>query len=251
MGWLKPADRRPDRPWRPQLTAQERRAGVVFLALYLTVFPFLVGGVVRVLDVHLPLSLSDTQSNAVYYTIILLVLLAVFWDFLRNAGAIFRGNLRPSLVAFGAGFFAALGLTALAGLIPLPVENPAVVTYKARIFVAPAATWAVAGLLRPAVEEILYRGFLFGAVRRGSRVWAYVLSAGLFALSAVWQYALLEGNGAYLLLMVQYLPLGAVLCWSYDVSGSVYVPMALRVAAQTMFLVFAALSPVQVPPMGL
>ena len=224
---------------------------MVFFVLYLTAFPLLVGSVVRALDEGLELLLTAAQSSAIYYTLILLVLLGVFWEFLRHAADIFRDNFRPGLVAFGGGFFAALVLTCLAGLIPLPVENPEIAVYKAQLFAAPAATWAVAGLLRPAVEEILYRGFLFGAVRRENRALAYLLSAGLFALSAVWQHALFSGNPAYLLLAIQYLPLGAVLCWSYDVSGSVYVPMALRMAVQTMFLIFAAMTPGEVLPMGL
>lgn len=238
-------------PWRPQLTRQERRVGLVFFALYLTAFPLLVGGVVRALDERLELLLTSVQSNAIYYTLVLLMLVAVFWDFLRNAAVILRENLRPSLLAFGAGFFAALALTCLLGLIPLPVKNPAIENYKAQLYAAPAATWAVAGLLRPVVEEILYRGLLFGALRRESRGWAYAASAGLFALSAVWQHALFSGNPAYLLLLIQYLPLALTLCWSYDVSGSVYVPMALRVAVQTMFLIFAAMTPGAPVPMGL
>ena len=175
--------------------------------------------------------------------------MAVFWDFLRHALTILQDNLRPSLFAFGAGFFAALVLTCLAGLIPLPAANPEIETYKLYLFAAPAATWAVAGFLKPVVDEILYRGLLFGTLRKESRVWAYVLSAGLFALSAVWQHAL--GNPACILLLIQYLPLGLVLCWSYDVSGSVFVPMAIRVAAQTLFLIFAAAAPGEVAPMGI
>lgn len=247
MGAVKRDSRR---PWRPQLTAQERRVGMVFFVLYLTAFPLLVGGAVRILDERLELLLTAVQSNAIYYTLILLVLVAVFWDFLRHAATILRENLRPSLFAFGGGFFAALALVCAAGLIPLPVANPEIVNYKTQLFMAPLATWAVAGLLRPAVEEILYRGLLFGSLRRENRALAYVLAAGLFSLSGVWQHALFSGNPAYLLLLIQYLPLGLVLCWSYDVSGSVYVPMALRVGVQTMFLIFAAMTPGEVLPMG-
>lgn len=247
MGALK---RKEQRPWRPQLTQWESRVGMVFFVLYLTVFPLLVGGVVRVLDERMELLLTSAQTNAIYYTLILLALVAVFWEFLRHAATILKGNLLASLFAFGAGFFVALGVTCLSGLIPLPVANLEIGNYKAQFFMAPAATWAVAGLLKPAVEEILYRGLLFGTVRRESRMWAYVLSAGLFALSNLWQHALFSGNPAYLLLMIQYLPLGLVLCWSYDISGSVYTPMALRVALQTMFLIFAAMAPGEVPPMG-
>ena len=240
MGLVKPESQR---PWRGQLTERERRLGLIFFALYLIVFPFLLSVVGR------KLPLSNLQRNAGYYTVVLLVLVAVFWEFLRHALTIFKDNLRPSLFAFGAGFFAALALTCLVGLIPLPVANPEIENYKTYLFAAPAATWAVAGLLKPAADEILYRGLLFGALRRESRVWAYVLSAGLFALSAVWQHAL--GSPAHILLLIQYLPLGVVLCWSYDVSGSVFVPMALRVGVQTMFLIFAAMTPGEVLPMGI
>lgn len=250
MGQVAPVKPGGERPWRPQMTEQERRVGMVFFALYLTVFPFLVGGVVRVLDERLELLPSAVQSNAIYYTLILLMLVAVFWDFLRHAAVIFRENYRASFFAFGAGFFAALLSTCLVGLIPLPVDNLAIVEYKTLFRTTPLATWAVAGLLKPVVEELLYRGLFFSSIRQGNRAWAYVLSAGLFALAAVWQHTLFSGNPAYLLVIIQYLPLGAVLCWSYDVSGSVYVPIALRVTVQTLFLILAAMTPGAVLPMG-
>lgn len=230
---------RRQRKWRPQLTDQERRVGWAFFALYLFALPFLVGGVVRVLDERLQLLFTPAQSNMVYYTIILLLLIAVFWDFLRNAAVILKDNLRPSLFAFGAGFFAGLILTCLAGCVPLPVTNPAPLDYKEQFALAAGPTWAVVALLRPAVEEILYRGLLFSSLRKKSRLLAYLASAGLFALASVWQFAFPAGGPVYLLLCLEYLPLGAALCWSYDVSGSVYVPMVLRMALQAVFLMLA------------
>ncbi len=226
--------------WRPQLTRWEKRVGWAFFALYIFAFPFLVGGVVRILDEHLELAFTPAQSNAVYYTVILLLLIAVFWDFLRNAAAILRDNLRPSFFVLGVGLLAGLAGTCLAGAIPLPVENPVVAGYKEQYALARGATFAIVVLLRPAVEEILYRGLLFGSLRKKSRALAYAVSAGLFALVSVWQYTLTtEGGLSYLLLLVQYLPLGLVECWVYDVSGSVYTPMVLRMALQAAFLVFA------------
>lgn len=225
--------------WRPQLTAQERRVGWAFFALYLFAFPFLVGGVVRVLDERWELAFTPAQSNAVYYTVILLLLVAAVWDFLCHAVTILRDNLYPSAFAFGAGFFAALVLTVLAGLVPLPVQNPVLEDYKAQRYLAAGATWAVVALLRPAVEEILYRGLLFGSLRKGKRWVAYAVSAGVFALTSVWQFAFPFGGAAYLLLAVQYLPMGLILCWSYDISGSVLTPMALRVTLNALFLCMA------------
>ena len=229
--------------WRPRLTRWEKRVGWCFFALYLFAFPFLVGGVVRILDERLGLAFTAAQTSAVYYTIVLLLLIAVFWDFLRNALTILRENFRPSLFVFGAGLLLGLGLTCLAGAVPLPIENPVLMDYKEQAALAAGATWAVVALLRPAVEEILYRGLVFGALCKKSRVLAYAVSAGLFALGSVWQYmAVMEEGAAYLLLILQYLPLGLVECWVYDVSGSVYTPMALRMALQAAFLLFALMA---------
>lgn len=236
------------RRWRPQLTAQEQRVGWVFLGLYLLVFPFLMGFVMDLLSQRWELGFTVAQANAVYFTVILLLLVAVFWEFLRHGAVTLADNLMPSIFAFGAGFFLALALTCLAGLLPLPVSNPVLAPaadpmgYKGQYAVTPGATLAVVALLQPAVEEILYRGLLFGSLRKRDRVLAYCVSAGLFALGAVWRHAVstaLEGGALYLLLAVQYLPVGLVQCWAYDISGSVFTPIALRMALQAVFLILA------------
>ncbi len=230
-----------NRNWRPQLTRWEKRVGWAFFALYIFVFPFLVGGVVRILDEHLELALTPVQSNVVYYTVILLLLIAVFWDFLRHAAVILRENLRASFFVFGMGLLAGLAGTCLVGAIPLPAPNPVLADYKEQYAQAGGAVFAIVVLLRPAVEEILFRGLLFGSLRKKSRALAYGVSAGLFALVSVWQYALVPevGGAFHLLRFIQYLPLGLVECWVYDVSGSVYTPMVLRMALQAAFLLFA------------
>ena len=229
------------RSWRGQLTQRERRVGMGFFLFYLLIFPFLphwLGG--RAAAEQAGSAMDPMQSLAIYYVVVAAAMVAVFWAFLRQGYVILKENFQPSVFAFGAGLLAAVVITCLVGLIPLPVPNQEIMTYKLYLMERPLLTWALAGALRPAVEEVLYRGFLFGVVRRENRPLAYLLSAGLFALSAVWLSAL--GNPAYLLVILQYIPLGVVLCWSYDVSGSVFVPVALRMAAQTLFLIFAAMT---------
>ena len=229
------------RPWRGQLTQRERRLGIGFFLFYLLLFPFLpywLGGSAS--QEQAASAMDPMQGLAIYYVVMAAALVAVFWAFLRQGYVILKENFRPGVFAFGAGLLAAVVITCLVGLSPLPVPNQEIMTYKLYLMERPFLTWALAGALRPAVEEVLYRGFLFGTVRRENRLLAYLLSVGLFALSAVWLNAL--GNPGYLLVILQYIPLGAVLCWSYDISGSVFVPVALRMAAQTMFLIFAAMT---------
>ncbi len=224
---------------RAGLTAQERRLGWVIFALYLFVFPFLMGGVVRVLDERLDMTLTPAQSSALYYALVLVVLIAAFWEFLKGNGQkLLRGGTRqvfPFAVALAAG---AVGVC-LISLLPLPVTNPVRGDYPQQFALSPVTTVLVVVLLRPAVEELLFRGLLFGTAARRSRVAAYLLSAGLVALSAVWQYALPSGEWAYLLLGIQYLPMGLALTWALDISGSIYVPMAAHGALSAVFLALA------------
>lgn len=228
---------------RPQLTRSERRLGWVFFALYLFVFPFLVGGVVRVLDEGLDMTLTPAQSNALYYAFVLVIFVAAFWEFLKNAARIFMDNPKGGFFAFSVALAAGLAVTCLVGLIPLPVTNPVRMDYPQQFALSPVATTLVVVLLRPAVEELLFRGLLFGSVRRWSRPLAYALSAGVFALGAVWQFAFPGGGPLYLLLAVQYLPMGLALTWAYDVSGSLYIPLAARGALNGIFLALSLRAP--------
>ena len=228
--------------WRPQLTVEEQRVGWVFFALYLVVLPFLVGVVTRFLEEHLELGFTAAQSAVIYYAAVLLLLVAVFWDFLKNALRILRDNSNRNLLALAVAVVGGLATTVLLSLIPLPVENPVIGDYQAQFFLSPRFTVAVVVFLRPVVEEILYRGLLFGSLRKKNRAVAYAVSIGLSALGAVWQFMLPDGGPMYLLLALRHVPLAAAATWSYDIGGSVFTPMATRVILSGLFLVFALLA---------
>lgn len=228
--------------WRPQLTVEEQRVGWVFFALYLAVLPFLVGAVTRFLDEHLEIGLTAAQSSAIYYAAVLLLLVAVFWDFLKNAFRILRDNTPPNLLALAVGVAGGLAVTVLFSLVPLPVENPVIGDYREQFLMAPRSTTAVVMFLRPLVEEILYRGLLFGSLRKRNRAMAYAVSIGLSVLGAAWQFVFPDGGAMYLLLALRYIPLAAATAWSYDVGGSVLTPMAVRVILSGLFLVFALIA---------
>ena len=86
--------------------------------------------------------------------------------------------------------------------------------------------FAVAVLLAPMVEEPLFRGLLFGTVRRRGRLAAYAVSVLLFCFYHVWQYVLLDWR--YLLQMINYIPVSVALCYSYEKSGTIWVPIAFH-----------------------
>ena len=79
---------------------------------------------------------------------------------------------------------------------------------------------AVAIFLAPITEELMFRGGIFGLIRKKSRAWAYAAGTLLFALYHVWGYALLDPS--YWLYLLQYLPAGFLLCRCYERSNSVW-----------------------------
>ena len=48
---------------------------------------------------------------------------------------------------------------------------------------------AVSIFLVPIVEEMLFRGVVFGSIRPRSRLWAYVVSVAAFSVYHVWSFA--------------------------------------------------------------
>lgn len=81
-------------------------------------------------------------------------------------------------------------------------------------------------LVAPLAEEIFYRGMLFPALRRNMSMWpAMGISATIFGLSHL--QTSVEG---YLLVLLLIIPLGMLLAWAYERSGTLLVPVVAHAA---------------------
>jgi membrane protease YdiL (CAAX protease family) len=87
---------------------------------------------------------------------------------------------------------------------------------------------AVGVLLAPIVEEALFRGAVFGSIRRKNRILAYIVSAALFGVYHLWQYLLVGFQWELLLYMVQYVPGAIALAWCYERSGNIWSSILLH-----------------------
>ena len=210
------------RRWRPQLTREEQTRGHVFFALFFLVFPVLKMGVEWAFDHLFGLYLSEAISAAVYYYIMAVLTMVVFWSFLKNAGRILTDFLPENLFALITGFAGGQLLKLLFNLIPWPLEDPNPVSWAEQYAYSPAATVLIVVILVPIVEEVLFRGLLFGSLRKQNRTVAWIASVVLFAVYSVWTFAVAYGDARYLILALQYLPMSLALTWCYDRGGSVW-----------------------------
>lgn len=200
----------------------EVAGGCIYLPVYIVGLGWLMGLVLGWLDLRLPAS----TVNILYF----------LFNFLAVA-LIFRRWLIASLGAVSKGFWAfiqaaVLGLAlyyalswvtaALLGLLELGVSNPND-AYVDRL-IGGNLRWALVCtvLLAPLVEETLFRGLIFGNLRVWNRLGAYLVSALAFAVVHVWQYVGELGWGGALLCLLQYLPAGAALGWTYERAGTIW-----------------------------
>ena len=227
----------PRRNRQEKLTPGECVRGAALSVLYLFVFPFAMAWVQRTTGEELPVA----EANVVYYLISVMLVFLLFWRFLKRNFELLLDRLPENLFALLVGLAGAELFRALVTLLPCPVENPNVYNYREQFLLSPGATTVILVVLMPIVEEMIFRGFLFGTVRRCSRGLAYVLSAGLFALYSVWQFVFSYGTVdlRYLLLFAQYVPMSLALCWSYDNGGSVWTPVALHMVLNAAALFHA------------
>ena len=109
-------------------------------------------------------------------------------------------------------------------------------TIAAQVASAPRMTALIVVLLAPFVEEVLFRGLVFGCLKEKSRIFAYILSCALFAFLHVWTAAVSNWDLGYLILMLQYLVPGLVFAWAYEHSGTLWTSILIHALVNALSL---------------
>ena len=201
-------------------------AGFCYLPFYAVLLALLIDYVSKLLG----LGLTTLQTNLCYFVINTLTVWLIFHRFLlRSFRAIRFWELVQAVilgfVLYYAGSFVLTWLLNLIGLQIPNFNNDAVQTLisENRIVMLIATV-----ILAPMVEETLFRGLLFGVIRRKSRIAAYAVTILTFALMHVWQYAFANPWQQVLLSAVPYIPAGIALGWTYEKSNTVWAPIFLH-----------------------
>ena len=220
------------------MTAGEQVAGVCFFVIYLLVLPFVTNPVFNLAEKLLNTDISQAMRNTIYYYALFAATVIIFHGYIGNTTRRFLDNLGSACRT------AVVGLVALYGLNELVYRLTNVImknrtnlndtTISAQINDAPRVTMLIVILLAPFVEEVLFRGLVFGGLKGRSRLMAYLISCLLFAALHVWQFAVVQQDITYFLLMVQYLVPGLALAWAYDHSGTVWSPFAIHAVANAL-----------------
>ncbi len=218
----------------------ERLAGTIFFVVYLLVMPLLAEKLFSLAELLLGTQIDAPLQNALYYYLLFAVTLVIFHSFLGLTTSRFFDNLNRSMVSLFLGLLVFYGsnelIYRLLRLFFGSRTNLNDSAIAAQVSAAPRTTLLIVVLLAPFVEEVLFRGLVFGCLKEKSRVVAYAVSALLFAFLHVWTFALSAWDTSYLLLMLQYLVPGLVFAWAFDRSGTLWTSILLHAIVNALAL---------------
>ena len=214
------------------MTAGEQVAGTVLFLIYLVVLPFVTTPFFDFCERIVGANISPALRSGIYYCVLFVVCLVIFHQYLGRTTTKLADHLGSACQAWLLGLVGMYGLNELvyrlSNLVIANHTNLNDTTISAQVEDAPRLTLIIIVLLAPFVEEVLFRGLVFGNLKGKSLAAAYVLSCLLFALSHAWQFIVVEQSVTNLLLLVKYLVPGVMLAWVYDRSGTLWTSFALH-----------------------
>ena len=226
------------------LTRLEQVGGTVFFVFYLLLLPLAAGPARHAAEELLRRRISEELCGAAYYYGLFAVTAILFHSLLGKTTRRFLDNPALALKTAAAGIVAHYGLLELAARLGRAFAdrsgNLNDSAISARTGSAPHMTLLIVIFLAPFVEEVLFRGLVFGGLKERSRLLAYAASCALFALLHVWQFAVANRDPAYFALMVQYLIPGLVLAWAYDHAGTLWASIGLHAGVNALAVLAGA-----------
>ncbi len=207
-------------------------ASIVWGSVYLAFQFLLLPELLHFLNGMLPTPLANSRLNLCYYAINFLAATLIFRKYLGNHLSSLGRNWWECLKALILGYvFYYVTSYAVSWCLPRLIPGFANVNDSAIAAMAGNDFWVIAlgtVILVPVAEELFFRGLIYGSLYQHSRFWAYLVSCLAFSAIHVLGYI---GTANPLVLIgcfLQYLPAGLCLAWSFQESGSIFVPIAIH-----------------------
>lgn len=212
------------------LSSQETVSGFAYLAFQLLLLPSGLAFINR--NLQNPLSLAEV--NFLFYLINFMAMLLIFHGFLGRSGSHALHHFIDLCQAVILGFVAYYACNyAVTWLVQL--FYPSFSNYNDEAIAAMSQgnyflMFIGTVILVPPVEECLYRGLIFRNLYATSKWAAYVVSILAFAIIHIIGYIGSYSALELLLAVLQYLPAGLCLAWSYTKADTIFAPILIHAA---------------------
>ena len=214
------------------------RREILFSGVYLVFELWLLPGLLTAVNIALGSPWSPAAVNFLYFLLNFTAMIVILRQFLLASAKDALRRPVPILIHALLGTAGYYSMTSLLTRLLLILEpgfsnvNDASLSLIARQEFLLMAAGTV--LLVPLTEECLFRGLLFGAVRKHSRAAAWILSMALFAAIHVIAYIGKYPARLLALCFLQYLPAGFCIAWCYAKADNIFTPILIHTAVNAM-----------------
>ena len=212
------------------LSGQETLAGFLYMAFQLIFLPSILYAVNGMLN----RPMSEGELNFLFYFINFIAMLVLFHGFLGRSASQLRQHpvqvleaVILGLVAYYACFWAVEKLVAL--LLPgFANKNNAAISgmFAGNRFLMLLGTV----ILVPPFEECIFRGLIFRNLYKKSHFVAYAVSILAFAMVHIMGFLNVYSPLEICMAVLQYLPAGLCLAWSYAKADTIFAPILIHAA---------------------
>ena len=226
--------------FRSRMSRGETAAALGWLPVHILVLPMLL--------LLLSPGISGADLNFWVYAIGALVLVPCCFRFLRRDFDRVCEQPGKILLQLALGWFLLVVssrivdyvLVLLQDLVP-PEDNPNQAALEDLALQERGKIVAMSIFLAPLAEEALFRGVVFGTLRKRSRAAAYLVSIVLFAVHSTWQIAVANPEVSPLFLAALTLPNGVAAAFCYERTNNIWVPALYRALVSLVPTVLASL----------
>lgn len=219
-------------PQESALTRREMALGLAYLPFHTVAMPQLLNALAAVHP-----WMTTAVANGILYGVGTVFVALAFGRRLFAHYCLWMDRFSRVLLTMCRGYLLYMGLSLILGaVLPLLQPETAVNPNNEALSALRGAdfrvTFALAIFIAPILEEILFRGVVFGWVREKFPRGSYAITWALFAAAHLWQFAV---PGVPLgALALQYIPLSFALCYCYDKSGCLWAPICLHMINNMM-----------------
>lgn len=202
--------------------------GFCYLAFQLLLLPELL----KMLNAQLSAPLREAELNFVFYMINFIAVLVIFHEFLSSAATqVFQhpAYLCQAVILGLAAYYACmLAVNWVIGLLMPGFSNYNDSALSAMQAENRLLVFIGTVLLVPMAEECFFRGLIFRNLYGKSHWAAYLVSMLAFACIHILGYAGQYTPLEILMALLQYLPAGLCLAWSYTKADTIFAPIAIH-----------------------
>lgn len=226
-------------PFVNYMTPGERMAGMSYLVLHVAFLPLFL----MLYPIFFRTELSELSRQVLYYgaglAFILIFLrrsLRAGFDTLLDKPVLCGATAAMALIAGVALSYYAL---LLLEMVAAGSESPAQIEVFAMAEGNFKVMFGLTVFIRPIVDEVLFRGVIFGSVREKNRILAYPVSAIIHGLAGMIPHVLVRGDLSLLVFGIQYIPPGLAFAWSYERTSSIWTPILAHMLLGALVMVIS------------